>query len=289
MLDIVFLILKILGIILLVILGILIIVIGTAMMYPARYRIVADADGDLEHVSLVAKMYWLFHLVAAEASYKDGKFNWKARFLWMTEEDIMNLAVQEEPHKNKEEEAYIEQEEKKSIEKEKKEKEYSKETVTKSKKAKKASAEKKSFLRKWIDKIRYTFQKICDKIKKILQIKDEVLSFLQDETHRSSFQKLKKELFIIFKHYRPRKMKGHVRFGFEDPYHTGQALAALSFIYPFYGKDVDVRPEFEKEILEGHIVINGRVRVVHLLRLVSLWIFDKDIKQTYQYFTNLKI
>ena len=282
MLDIAFLILKILGIILLVILGILIIAISTVMMFPAQYRIVADAEGDLEHASLVAKMYWLFHLVSAEASYIDGKFDWKARFLWMTEEDITNQTLQGEKQEVKKEETHDDRKIEKS-------EDYKEEFVEKEvpKKPKNIKKTKKNFFSKWIQKIRYTFHKICDKIKKILEVKNEIVDFLQNETHRSSFRKLKNEIFVIFKHYRPRKMKGHLRFGFEDPYHTGQALAALSLIYPFYGRDVDVHPDFEQKILEGHIVIRGRVRVVHLLRLVFLWIFDKDIKQTYHYFENL--
>jgi hypothetical protein len=284
MLDVAFLILKILGIILLVIMGILLIAISVVMMFPAQYRIVADAAGNLERTSLVAKMYWLFHLVSAEASYKNGQFDWKARFFWMTESDIESFAFQDKSQESTENHT----EEYKEIEKA----EYYKEELTEEKKQKKDKRIKKSdkkFLKKWIEKIRYTFHKICDKIKKILKVKDEILEFVQNETHRSSFRKLKNEIFLIFKHYRPRKMKGYIRFGFEDPYHTGQTLAALSLVYPFYGKDVDVHPEFEQEILEGHLVIRGRIRVVHLLRLVSLWIFDKDIKQTYQYFTNLKL
>lgn len=284
MLDIAFLILKILGIILLVILGILIVAIGTAMLFPAQYRIVADAEGDFEHTSLVAKMYWLFHLVSAEASYINGKFDWKARFLWMTEDDITSQTFQDERPEIKEEsnDDYKEIEKPEDYKAENVEKE-----VPQKKKGFKKS--KKNFFRRWIEKIRYTFYEICDKIKKILQVKDRVLEFLQDETHRSSFRKLKNEILVIFKHYRPRRMIGHLRFGFEDPFHTGQALAALSLIYPFYGRDVDVHPEFEQKILEGHIVVRGRIRVVHLLRLVSLWIFDKDMKQTYQYFKNLKL
>lgn len=283
MLDIVFLILKILGIILLVILGILIVIIGAMVLFPAKYRIVADADGDFAHSSIALKMHWLFHLVEADVGYKDGEFDWKARIFWITEQE------------NAEQESTVQEDKKQSAKKEpptKAETELSdtveiKEHIEEQKPIQKRK--KKTAVRQWIDKIQYTFKRICDKIKKLIQIKDEVLAFLNDETHRNTFQKLKRELFIIFKHYRPRKMKGKIRFGFEDPYHTGQALAALSLIYPFYGKDVQVFPEFEQKILEGHIVIKGHIRASHMLRLAFLWIFDKDVKKTYHYFTNLKL
>ena len=51
-----------------------------------------------------------------------------------------------------------------------------------------------------------------------------------------------------------------VRFGLEDPYDTGRILAVLSMLYPFYGEHIDIYPDFEYRILEGHLLIKGRIR-----------------------------
>ena len=48
-------------------------------------------------------------------------------------------------------------------------------------------------------------------------------------------------------------------FGFDDPYTTGQILAAVSMGYGWYGKCVQITPCFEEEILEGELWGKGRI------------------------------
>ena len=300
MLHILCLILKIIGIILLAILGILLFVVAVALLHPVRYRVAAKADGDIKSLSVEAKASWLLRMVSAFAVYKEQKFEWQVTlFGWKLNqpEKTKKCKKKEETPPNQEETVYEKRNANDSTLQEKpsaeemtfeeapviKEQRQQKET----KKEKKKKKKKVKTNQTWTQKIRCTIQKICDKIKAIWRVKEEIKKFLTDEVHLRAFAKAKGELIVLLKHFRPRRLKGYVRFGFEDPYNTGQVLAVLSVLYPFYGKHLEVYPEFEREILEGDVYIKGHIRLVHFLRIVRFIFFDRDIKQTYHHFKKI--
>ena len=267
MLDVAFLILKIIGVILLILLGIILSALIVVLMLPARYQVEASADGDLKHAVVTAKIVWLLHLISANATYKDGVYQWKARIFWKKLHE-----KEEEQSEELEEEHTEELEESEETEKS--------EAVRKKK--------SRNRIREWLNKIKCTIQKICAKIKEIWKIKEKLQEFLSDEVHRATFNVVKKEFFYLIKHLRPRRMKGYVRYGLEDPYHTGLVLAMLSWIYPFWGKELTVTPEFEQQILEGRIIIKGYIRGIHIAKTAIRLLLDKNTKQTYEYLTQLK-
>lgn len=120
-----------------------------------------------------------------------------------------------------------------------------------------------------LQKIKYTYQTMCDKIKVLLEKKEKLTEFLAEPIHKAAWGRLKKELFRILRLLRPRKFTGAVRFGLEDPYDTGRILAVLSMLYPFYGEHIDIYPDFEYRILEGHLLIKGRIRGIYAV--IVLW------------------
>ena len=71
MLHIIFLILKIIGIILLVILGIAVLLVSTVLLCPVRYRITAKSDGTLDGIDTKVRMHWLLRFISAYALYRD--------------------------------------------------------------------------------------------------------------------------------------------------------------------------------------------------------------------------
>ncbi|MDO4277650.1 MAG: DUF2953 domain-containing protein [Lachnoclostridium edouardi] len=59
----------------------------------------------------------------------------------------------------------------------------------------------------------------------------------------------------------PKKVRGKLYIGFEDPYMTGQAMAVAGLLCPIYKNALQVYPDFENQILEGELFIKGRVRL----------------------------
>lgn len=82
----------------------------------------------------------------------------------------------------------------------------------------------------WIQKIKCTFGKLCDKIKALSGKKEKLEEFLRDEVHKGAYYKCKKELFRLMKHLKPKKADVRIIYGFDDPYYTGQALDRKSVV-----------------------------------------------------------
>lgn len=284
MLHILFLILKIIGIILLTIFGILVLSFSLFFLAPAYYQVRAKTDGGLNQLDVSVRAHWFFHLASAIVRYSDGKFNWQFRVAWKKFHDSPENKVQEKSDASNTEDSERLTDKEKNQDHPSHSVEHADSTETTGKKKDRRTHHKHNIF----EKIKCTIRKICDKIKALWKSKEKITDFLTDETHKSAFQRIKKDILTLTKRLSPRTLKGYVRFGFEDPYNTGRVLAGLSVLYPFYGDKVDVYPEFEEKVLEGDIYIKGHIRGIHLLIIVLKLILDKDIRKTYQDFKALK-
>lgn len=133
----------------------------------------------------------------------------------------------------------------------------------------------KRFTRKLIGKISGFFRDFHQSLKRIPKIWTEIKNKLADG--RKSFERMReiltneenREVFRLlvsrgkklFRHVRPRKIKGKLQFGFSDPYRTGQVLTAVSPFYGLYAKELELIPDFEHEVLKGEISMKGRIRM----------------------------
>lgn len=116
-----------------------------------------------------------------------------------------------------------------------------------------------------------TIRGICAKI-------SQWKKFLADERTKAALRRVRGEVFLIVKHIRPRKLQGRVVFGLEDPYETGEILAMLSMLYPFYGNHIQINPQFDRMVLEGELALKGRIYTFVLLRTAWRIYRDKNIK-----------
>lgn len=129
---------------------------------------------------------------------------------------------------------------------------------------------------------------IKDKIEgiftKVIDIKNNItyyIDILKSDTFKRAFSKVKDQLIRIFKIIKPRKFKGKVSIGFEDPSTTGMIYGIYSTIYPFIGSGLTVLPYFNVEttVLNGNILIKGRIMIFSLLKVGFKIYFNKDIKR----------
>ena len=134
---------------------------------------------------------------------------------------------------------------------------------------------------KFCDKIKHTVGHAEEKLDSILDKKERIMKELEDPVHRKAFSKVKKEAGKLLKRWKPKVIKGEVQFGFEDPYHTGQALAGLSMIYPFIGEHLLVEPDFERRILKGKVRVRGGFRMMPLVCFLWNLVWCSEIRKTY--------
>lgn len=288
MLHILWMLLKIIGIILLIILGVLVLSVCVVLFVPLRYHGKAEAKGTLDSVKAHLKFSWLLHLVSGYVTYENRETKWQVRILWKklnvekkdSQEAVFSENVSED-ESSKELKTDTEKDESKINESEPDK--LNKKTNGKTS-SKKSEKQKKNIF----EKIKYTFRDFCDKIKALIKKKEKLQEFLTNEIHQSTWRKLKQEIWKLFKFLKPKKLVLNLHFGFANPSVTGKVLAALSMLYPFYLDHINLEPEFDEKILEGDAYIKGTVRGLHLLIVICNLFFDKNIKTTYKAIKNWK-
>ncbi|MDY4668428.1 MAG: DUF2953 domain-containing protein [Oliverpabstia sp.] len=128
-----------------------------------------------------------------------------------------------------------------------------------------------------IKRVRLTFHNIYANIK-------EWRSFFALETTKAAFRFLLGKGKGLLHHILPRKIRGKLIFGFEDPALTGQVLGVAAIFYSFYQDKFLLTPVFDRQILEGEIKLSGRIYGVYLLWTAWQIYKNQDVRKVYQKF-----
>lgn len=134
----------------------------------------------------------------------------------------------------------------------------------------------------WIFVINHTPGKVAermsDKIEKKTATAKKKIRRLQKFWNLSCTVKtreyLKKYIPRTLKHILPRKVKGYVHYGMDEPYKTGQVTGYLSLLPFVYQKGLSMQPDFEQKVLELDVKLKGRIQLGYLLRIVlnrNIW------------------
>lgn len=274
-------ILKIIGWILLAVLGLFVLAVCFVLFTPLRYKGEAGCQGKKETLWAQLQFSLLFRFAEGCVEYADGKTTWRLRVAWKQLQGAEAKQVMEETASVAESMAenaqtgvgIPEEKPRKSPEK------------SFEKSAKKAEDEKRSFF----ERIEYTFQVFCDKMNVLIEKKEKIRSFLEDEIHHVAFLKAIQSLKRLVLRLKPTDFSGNVRFGFEDPAVTGKTLAVLSVTAPFFEGNLEVEPEFQEEILEGELLIAGKLTAWKFAALVLELFTDKNIRKTISHIKNFKL
>ena len=319
MLHILFLILKIIGIILAVILGLILLVICIVLFVPICYKADLHGSGNARELTVHAKVSWLFGLIKAVFALENGKTDLSVRIAWKKfgdsdpVEDKAEDRIEEKPKPEKkavmQEKQVIQGEEKqddttnritdKAVEDQTEKAEKSEQSAKtrpestekkqRKKKDRKEDSDSASKIEQITEKIKCTCHKFCDKINEITEKKDKISDFLTDETHKNAFLKLKNEAFHLLKKLKPKKIQGEITFGFEDPSLTGRLLAWISMIYPWIGEHTDITPDFEHRTLSGDLSIRGRLYVITPVVTAIRLILSKAVRRSFKDIRNFKL
>ncbi len=111
----------------------------------------------------------------------------------------------------------------------------------------------------FVSALPYKIKRICD----LLHQPMVFLEFWKNYEIREVFEGVKKELFALLRHYRPRCLSGYLKFGTGDPALTGELTGVLYLLLPT--REYELFPDFEEVILETETEFSGHIRSVHLL------------------------
>ena len=294
MLPIILFILKLLGILVLILLGLVLGVLLLILFVPVRYR---TWGSYYERLKGTARVTWLLHIVSVTAACED-EFSILIRLFGFrlfkpveeSREDAEEMLVhamevtdaEETPgvsessvsEKTRTEPQITESQEDPPREDEPHSGQESETKQTIGGKAQAAAGRLSAIFAK----LKFSFKSIYDKLKTIKEKKEEVQTWISDENNRKTIRLLLKQLKKLIRHLLPRKGKGEVVFGFDDPYTTGQVLTAVSAVYPFCHKQIDIYPVFDRQVFtaEGHF--KGRIRAGTLLLIAGRMLLYKNFR-----------
>jgi hypothetical protein len=127
------------------------------------------------------------------------------------------------------------------------------------------------------------FVGICEtirgKYRMVSEKKQWIKAFLDNEDNRKTLRLLKRQCIRLIRHVFPRKLRGRIRFGFDDPYTTGQILTWISPFYGLYADKLELIPVFEEQALEGELSMKGRVRIGTVIVIVVRVFLNRNFRR----------
>ena len=329
MLQILFLIIKIIGIILAALLGLALLILLLVLFVPVRYR--AYGIRSSRECRAEGRVSWLLRLLCIPFSFQDGELEIKVKLLGFTILDPLKGEEEafREPVQRKTEQSAGKKEETAGADAEKEEEtaeenageadasgsfeaSQADETETSARPASAGAVEAaaepedeasegrfsrgfrelRRFLRavirffmkipRKLKNLKCTFQRFCDKIKRMVKRYREMKAFTLDERTKAAVSLVWKQAGILLGQALPRKIRGRLHFGTEDPALTGQILGAIGIFYPLFMDNVKVEPDFEKPALDGELSLKGRLRIVTVLRIAWRLYRDKNVRYVYR-------
>ena len=307
MLHILLTILKVIGIIILVLISLIILIIAAILFVPIRYSIDAIYDRKVKNLDFKIKITYLLHLISVKYIYKDDGLSIKIFGIKTHFFDKETKAMEEKINKETkmfekmsseikdnmtempdvyEQLKKIDEERDRLAENVNKKEENiennNKDNDTEENTEEFIKVEKQNIfsriyskIKAIIIKIKYRFIKFCDTIKKICKNVNDLKEFISDDNTKEAFGFLKKEALILLKHIRPRRIKGYVHFGFDDPSYTGNLLGLIYMILRGSPKEFRINPDFENKVFDGEIHAKGRVQC-YLLLIIGIRLYKND-------------
>lgn len=127
--------------------------------------------------------------------------------------------------------------------------------------------------------IQYTIRHFCDRMKSILNKIEYYREIIASDIFKQSFQLCRDELVSILKTLKPQKSEADLVVGMDDPATTGEILAIWGMLYPLIGEHVNITGDFERNRIEGHVFIKGKIKVITFIKAAIRIYFNKDIKK----------
>ncbi len=303
MLQIFFLILKIIGIILAAVLGLAILLLLLVLFVPVRYRAYGvKKEGECR---AEAKISWLLHLISVPVAFWEGELSAKIKILGITLMDLTDSGSFEEaepvpePAERTEEQKTAQSGERQAQEHPVEKQAAPERTSQKNEELEEEEEEKNGIFSRFLQFLRMiwkfftgiprklknlkcTFRRFCGKIKRMARKYRAAKEFALDERTKAAVRLVLEQAKIFARQALPRKICGEVRFGTSDPALTGQILGIAGIFYPLFMDNVKVDPDFEQTILEGELFLKGRLRIVSAVRIAWRLFRDKNVRYVYR-------
>lgn len=260
--------LKVLSILLIIILAVLIIVLllcSIVLFLPVKYR--ADGFVTENEKRIAAQARWLWGIVRFRFWLTQDEHETSLKVLWI------ELLKKEEPVAEEEE---LSQEKGQDIQE-------MDETIVEEHTDTTESATSQTDAQlnenEPEEKEKFSFRKVYDKI---LNCKDNVtyyIDILRSNATYFTIEDCKKVIGKVLLRIRPKKLRIHATVGFDGPDTTGYFYGLYCIFSGFLGKNVIVKPDFDKKILQGDFFCKGKIYGITLLVAACRLFFHKGLRK----------
>jgi hypothetical protein len=300
MLHIILFILKILGLLVLIVLGLVLAVVLLILLVPVRYQAEGSYDGKVRGK---ARITWLLHILSVSAQYEEDLIV-RVRILGFRmgkpkkmdselkeAEDIMVQAMEIMEPEPIREALEVKDEIHDRVKEEPKNLPPPKEELRSPTPPKEEPKKKKGFrvmgvfekLKKKVlrafTKLKFFFLRICDTLRTIKDKKDEIYAWISNKENQKTGKLLFRQVKRLVRHILPRRGRGNITFGFDDPYLTGQVLTYASVIYPLCHKHLNLYPVFDQTVFTVEGTFRGRIRMGTVLLIGSRMLLDRNFRR----------
>jgi hypothetical protein len=300
MLHIILFILKILGLLVLIVLGLVLAVVLLILLVPVRYQAEGSYDGKVRGK---ARITWLLHILSVSAQYEEDLIV-RVRILGFRmgkpkkmdselkeAEDIMVQAMEIMEPEPIREALEVKDEIHDRVKEGPKNLPPPKEELRSPTPPKEEPKKKKGFrvmgvfekLKKKVlrafTKLKFFFLRICDTLRTIKDKKDEIYAWISNKENQKTGKLLFRQVKRLVRHILPRRGRGNITFGFDDPYLTGQVLTYASVIYPLCHKHLNLYPVFDQTVFTVEGTFRGRIRMGTVLLIGSRMLLDRNFRR----------
>ena len=94
------------------------------------------------------------------------------------------------------------------------------------------------------------------------------------ELVKEVYSLIKDLLHAIF----PNQYKVDWEFGLEDPANTGYILGLVSMISPFFGENVHIKGNFQKEVMKGSVKGEGKIQAGVLIKRILIFAWHPPVR-----------
>ena len=111
--------------------------------------------------------------------------------------------------------------------------------------------------------------------------------FIFHERTKAAIALILREAKFLVRHVLPKRIRGRLRFGFEDPSVTGKILAFMGAAYPRHRNRVALTPVFEnRTVIDGETEISGRIYLVVFAAAAVKIILSRNVRFVIRTFKN---
>lgn len=137
-------------------------------------------------------------------------------------------------------------------------------------------------IKKFVEKVKCTFQNICDTIKNIKSNYDFYKGLWDKPQGKAAVKNVMSQVLYLLKRVKPKKIEGDLVIGTGDPASTGKIIGGIAAVYGFLPEKLHITPDFEEQRLEGNLHVKGKLRCIHLLVIAGRLLIDKNVRYVFR-------